>query len=120
MIARNLTIMMVLAGVAFGSCRVARADEPIQPAFQTHLSAKPGWKWQIVLHRAADGKLVLIGDCGPEGAALASADEGRTWHDWQGMHTWPNINASAITRRGNDLFIHHGQGVRVELQACRL
>lgn len=82
------------------------AEEPIQPVFAQYMNEIDLWKRQIVLHRSAEGKLVLIGDCGPEGSAMASDDEGRTWHDWSGIHTWPSINVSAITRRGNELFIH--------------
>ena len=103
----NLIAVILLGGVTVVALGGASdTEEPIRPVFQTYMSEIDGWKGQIVFHRSVDGKLVLIGDCGPEGSALASDDEGRTWRDWTGVHTWPSINASAVTRRGKDLFIH--------------
>ena len=55
------------------------------------MSATGGGQW--IFHRSAEGELVLLGQAGPEANAVASSDEGRTWHDWpavQGMSVhWP-------------------------------
>ena len=102
----RIGLVLIIGVISCSPVSPTCAEEPIQPVFQTYKADIDGWKGQIVFHRSTDGKLVLIGDCGPEGSALASDDEGRTWHDWTGTRTWPSINASAVTRRGNDVFIH--------------
>ena len=49
--------------------------------------------------------LLFVAECQLR-QAIASDDEGRTWHDWAEVDTWPGSGVSAFSRRGNDLFIH--------------
>ena len=97
------------------SCSVASptgAEEPIQPVFSQYMEELDVWKGQWDFFRSAKGELVLVGDGGPEGSGIASDDEGRTWHDWPDIHSWPEGGIQAITRRNDDLFIQ-GSDMRI-------
>lgn len=99
----NLIVLIFLAGltmVAIGRDR--EANEPIQPVFEKYMPSA----FEILFYRHFDGTLVMIGSGGPEGKAIASNDEGRTWHKWNEIKTWPNFQISAANRRGEDLFCH--------------
>ncbi len=101
--------LMILAGIVLqGAHSVARAEEPIQPVFEQYMEELEVWNSQWDFHRSAKGELVLIGSCCPENGAIASNDEGRTWHDWPDIRTWPQGGIEAISRRGTELFIQGG------------
>ena len=100
----RICLFVLWAGLT--ACATSGADEPIQPVFVQYMRELDVWKSQWNFHHAADGKLLLIGRGGPEGSAIASGDGGRTWHDWTNVRSWPNVNLSAVARRGNELFVH--------------
>ena len=103
----NLIVLIFLAGVTVVALgRASDTEEPIQPVLRLNMNEIDLWRGQWDFHRSADGELVLIGSGGPDGSAIASKDEGRTWHDWPDIHTWPAVGITAIARRGKDLFIH--------------
>ena len=103
----DLMVLILLAGLTVMALEGASAaDEPIQPVLRLNMKEIDLWHGQWNFHRGANSELVLIGSGGPDGSAIASKDEGRTWYDWADGDTWPGIEVSAITRRGNDLFIH--------------
>ena len=87
-------------------------DEPIQPVFQQYMEDLDVWKSQWDFHRSAQGELVLIGSGGPDGTAIASDDEGRTWRSWPQIQTWPEGSIEAVARRGEELFVG-GEDTRI-------
>ena len=97
-------VLLLLVGVF--ACSIASftwAEEPIQPVFSQYMKELDVWRGQFTFFRSDKGELVLLGS---GSSAIASDDEGRTWHDWADGDTWPGIAVSAIARRGNELFIH--------------
>ena len=118
----NLIVLMFLAGltvVALGQTN--DTDEPIQPVFRLNLDEISHGDTNFVLHRSAKGELVLSGgsggialtgapwtpDSGPYkvAKAIASTDEGRTWHDWPDIRTWPKGWVHDVARRGKELLL---------------
>ena len=100
-------ILLLLVGViACSTASLTWAEEPIQPVFAQYMEELDVYNNEFDFFRSAKGELVLVGNGGPDGSAIASDDEGRTWRNWPDIHTWPSISVSAIARRGNDLFIY--------------
>ena len=82
-----------------------QAKEAIQPTLRVNLINVSNWGGQWIFHRSAEGELVLLGQAGPEANAVASSDEGRTWHDWPAVHTWPKGDVRALARQGKELLL---------------
>ena len=99
----RIGLILVIGVIACSPASFTCAEEPIQPVFSQYMEELDVWKSQFTFFRGSKGELVLLGS---GSSAIASDDEGRTWHDWAEGDTWPGIGVSAITRRGNDLFIH--------------
>ena len=104
----NMILLILVAGltvVVLGGCR--GSDEPIQPVFQTNLDiiCQLQWHGNVVFHRSAKGELVLLGGSGPAARGVASTDEGRTWHRWPAVHTWPKGWVHAVARKGKELLM---------------
>ena len=106
----------VLWGLAFvalvsANARSASAEEPAQPRFRLNLHEKypeelARWKEGTpTFFRSGKGELVLIWSSGPEGHAMVSADEGRTWHDWPAIRAWPKDAGRIVIRRGEELLL---------------
>ena len=108
----NLIAVILLGGVTVMALEGASAaDELLQPVFRLNMDELSVWRQQWKFHRSADGELVLIGSGGPEGSAIASKDEGRTWHQWPAIHTWPKGGVTAVARKGKELLIQVGTSI---------
>ena len=102
-------ITLRLTAVALG--QTSDADGPLQPVFRLNMDELSLWRRQFVFHRSAKGELVLIEPAGPDAVALASTDEGRTWHKWPAIHTWPKGAVTAVARKGKELLIQVGTSI---------
>lgn len=102
---------ILVVGVLLGSVGRLQAQDGLEPTVRINLSKQYDltlWNGEgtPILHRTADGKLVLLQgltSLGKASHALASDDEGRTWHSWDAYGTWPRMAYSDVVRRGNEL-----------------
>jgi hypothetical protein len=109
----RLSLCAVLAaGVWSFVGHEAAAQSGPQPVFRVNMSVAyhlDAWKVDStpILHTTAKGQIVLIRGQGrdPQHVALASDDQGRTWHRWDAFTTWPELYYSGVVRRGDELLV---------------
>jgi hypothetical protein len=101
--------MVVAAGVSL-SCVTAVAQIGLQPTVRVDLAELypqgPAGDGTPVFFRTAQGQLALLPSFDTLAAPfrpLASADEGRTWSNWSGFATWPQMEYADVVRQGNTL-----------------
>jgi Neuraminidase (sialidase) len=59
-----------------------------------------------ILYLTPQNELVMIpgyGTLGTSATALASDDQGKTWHTWDAFSTWPAMAYADVVRRGTEL-----------------
>ena len=106
---RNLSVVLA-AGLWFGGATETMAEGKPQPTLrldmsktypQFHLSCQ---EMGPLFHRTAQGQLVIIrGNFLGKNSALISDDQGRTWKNWDALHTWPKLSYCDVLRRGDEL-----------------
>ena len=102
----NLIVLIFLGGLGVVTLGGASGtDDPLQPTFRLNMDEVNLFSRQFTFHRSAKGELVLMEPAGPGAVALASTDEGRTWHKWPEIRTWPKGEVLDVARRGKELLM---------------